>query len=47
MSTATDTRLISKIPDGPMADKWDTYKSDAKLVNPNNQRKFKVNASTW
>ena len=42
MSTATDTRLISKIPDGPMADKWDTYKSDAKLVNPNNKRKFKV-----
>jgi succinate dehydrogenase / fumarate reductase, flavoprotein subunit len=42
MSTATNTRLISKIPDGPMADKWDTYKSDAKLVNPNNKRKFKV-----
>jgi succinate dehydrogenase / fumarate reductase, flavoprotein subunit len=34
--------LLSKIPDGPIQDKWDTYKSDAKLVNPNNKRKFKV-----
>ena len=34
--------LDSKIPAGPVADKWDTYKSDMKLVNPNNKRKFKV-----
>ncbi|MFM8311150.1 MAG: fumarate reductase/succinate dehydrogenase flavoprotein subunit, partial [Ilumatobacteraceae bacterium] len=32
----------SKIPAGPIAEKWDTYKSDMKLVNPNNKRKFKV-----
>ena len=31
-----------KIPDGPLADKWDTYIADSKLVNPNNKRKFKV-----
>ena len=24
------------------ADKWDNYKSDVKLVNPNNKRKFKI-----
>ncbi len=34
--------LDAKIPAGPVADKWDTFKSDAKLVNPNNKRKFKV-----
>ena len=34
--------LDAKIPAGPLADKWDTFKSDAKLVNPNNKRKFKV-----
>ena len=34
--------LQSKIPAGAIADKWDTYKSDMKLVNPNNKRKFKV-----
>ena len=36
------TELNSKIPAGPIAEKWDTYKSDMKLVNPNNKRKFKV-----
>ena len=34
--------LNSKAPAGPVADKWDTFKSDMKLVNPNNKRKFKV-----
>ncbi len=34
--------LDAKIPAGPIEDKWDTYKSDMKLVNPNNKRKFKV-----
>jgi len=40
--TRTDPRLASKIPDGPMADRWSSYKDDMKLVNPNNKRKFKV-----
>jgi succinate dehydrogenase / fumarate reductase, flavoprotein subunit len=34
--------LDAKIPGGSIEDKWDTYKSDMKLVNPNNKRKFKV-----
>jgi succinate dehydrogenase / fumarate reductase flavoprotein subunit len=34
--------LDAKIPAGPIEDKWDNYKSDMKLVNPNNKRKFKV-----
>jgi succinate dehydrogenase / fumarate reductase, flavoprotein subunit len=35
-------QLDSKIPDGPMAQKWTSYKENMKLVNPNNKRKFKV-----
>jgi len=34
--------LNSKAPDGPLSDKWQNYKADVKLVNPNNKRKFKV-----
>src|SRR3954469_433615 len=32
----------AKIPDGSMADKWTTYKEDAKLVNPANKRKYRI-----
>ncbi len=42
MKTTTDPRLNSKVPDGPMGDKWSSYKENMKLVNPNNKRKFKV-----
>ena len=34
--------LDSKVPDGPMADKWSNYIADQKLVNPANKRKFKI-----
>src|SRR4051812_15486391 len=34
--------LEAKVPAGPIEDKWDTYKDDVKLVNPNNKRKFKI-----
>ncbi len=34
--------LDPKIPAGPLADKWDSFKDDAKLVNPANKRKFKI-----
>ncbi len=34
--------LDSKIPEGPLAEKWDKHKFDIKLVNPANKRKFKV-----
>jgi succinate dehydrogenase / fumarate reductase flavoprotein subunit len=37
-----NTTLDAKIPPGPIEDKWDTYKNNMKLVNPNNKRKFKV-----
>ena len=35
-------QLNSKIPLGSIEDKWDNYKADMKLVNPDNKRKFKV-----
>jgi succinate dehydrogenase / fumarate reductase, flavoprotein subunit len=34
--------LDAKIPSGPLAEKWDSYKFNAKLVNPANKRKFKI-----
>ncbi|MHC4379575.1 MAG: fumarate reductase/succinate dehydrogenase flavoprotein subunit [Planctomycetota bacterium] len=35
-------QLDSKIPDGPLADKWTKHRFDMKLVNPANKRKFRV-----
>lgn len=34
--------LDSKIPDGPLEDKWDLHKAKLKLVAPNNRRKFNI-----
>lgn len=34
--------LDSKIPEGPLAEKWEHYKQHAKLVNPSNKRKLEV-----
>ncbi len=38
MSTALD----SKIPPGPLEQKWDSFKIGAKLIAPNNKRKYTV-----
>jgi succinate dehydrogenase / fumarate reductase flavoprotein subunit len=35
-------RLDSKVPSGPMAERWSKHKFDLKLVNPANRRKFDV-----
>lgn len=35
-------KLISKIPDGPLAQKWTKYKASAKLVNPANKKKLEI-----
>ena len=35
-------QLDSKIPSGPIAEKWTKHKFDIKLVNPSNKRKHKV-----
>jgi succinate dehydrogenase / fumarate reductase, flavoprotein subunit len=34
--------LKSKIPDGPVAQKWDTHRFEMKLVNPANKRKYTI-----
>src|SRR5271167_2513000 len=36
------TDLNSKVPDGPLTQKWEHYKEHAKLVNPANKRKLEV-----
>ncbi len=40
--TATSTTPPDKVPTGLLADKWDNFIADSKLVNPNNKRKFKI-----
>ena len=43
MSMTLDSSVLdSKTPDGPLADKWDNFKANEKLVNPANKRKFKI-----
>jgi succinate dehydrogenase flavoprotein subunit len=34
--------LHSKVPGGPLAEKWDRHRFDSKLVNPANRRKYTV-----
>ena len=36
------TTLDSKIPPGPIAEKWDEHRFSIKLVNPANKRRFKI-----
>ncbi len=35
-------QLDSKVPSGPIQDKWDRHRFDLKLVNPANKRKYEV-----
>jgi succinate dehydrogenase / fumarate reductase flavoprotein subunit len=35
-------KLISKIPDGPLVQKWTKYKNSVKLVNPANKKKLEI-----
>ncbi len=35
-------KLDSKIPSGPLAEKWTRYRSEIKLVNPANKRKYEI-----
>ena len=38
----SDPKLISKIPDGPLKDKWSKRKAEIRIVSPNNKRKLEV-----
>ncbi|HOU01534.1 MAG TPA: fumarate reductase/succinate dehydrogenase flavoprotein subunit [Bacteroidales bacterium] len=35
-------KLISKIPEGPLSQKWTRYKASVKLVNPANRKKLEI-----
>lgn len=35
-------QLDGKIPGGPLAEKWDRYRAEMKLVNPANRRRFNI-----
>ena len=37
-----DSKLNSKIPDGPLKDKWSSRKNSIRVVSPNNKRKLEV-----
>ena len=36
------TKIDSKIPEGPVAEKWTNYKAHQKLVNPANKRRLDI-----
>ncbi len=36
------SRLDAKIPEGPLAEKWDRHKGDIKVVSPANKRKLEI-----
>ena len=37
-----EDKLISKVPEGPLADKWTKHKADIRVVSPANKRKLEV-----
>jgi len=34
--------LRARVPEGPIEEKWDSYRFDMKLVNPANKRKYTI-----
>lgn len=42
MAATASTVFNSRVPEGPMAEKWDRCKKEMKLVNPANKRKKKI-----
>ncbi|OIP81414.1 MAG: succinate dehydrogenase flavoprotein subunit [Porphyromonadaceae bacterium CG2_30_38_12] len=41
-STTVETTIDSKVPAGPLAEKWSNYKAHQKLVNPSNKRRLDI-----
>lgn len=37
-----DNKLISNVPDGPLAEKWTKHKAEIKVVSPGNKRKLEI-----
>ena len=42
MAKISSIKVDSKIPEGPLAEKWSNYKAHQKLVNPANKRKLDI-----
>ena len=42
MAKISSVKVDSKIPEGPLAEKWTNYKAHQKLVNPANKRKLDI-----
>ena len=42
MAKISSIKVDSKIPEGPLAEKWTNYKAHQKLVNPANKRKLDI-----
>jgi succinate dehydrogenase / fumarate reductase flavoprotein subunit len=42
MSTVVESRLNTRVPEGPIAEKWTRSKDQFKLVAPNNRRKYTI-----
>ncbi|MDA0834152.1 MAG: fumarate reductase/succinate dehydrogenase flavoprotein subunit [Planctomycetota bacterium] len=42
MSTVSTTTLNSRVPSGPMDQRWENRKQELKLVNPANKRKYNI-----
>ncbi len=38
----SDSKLISKIPEGPLAEKWTKHKANIRVVSPANKRKLEI-----
>lgn len=38
----SDSKLISRIPDGPLAEKWTRHKGNIRVVSPANKRKLEI-----
>ena len=42
MAQASTSTLDSRVPGGPIVDKWDRRKNELKLISPNNKRKYDI-----
>ena len=42
MAKISSIKVDSKIPEGPLAEKWTNYKAHQKLVNPANKRELDI-----
>lgn len=42
MVQVAESNLDGRVPDGPIAEKWDNHKNEMSLVSPNNKRKYSI-----